>query len=243
MKFTRIFLIFSILFIITIMPLLSQDNDERVPTIEELYLEEPELLLISEYANTVDRETNLLALEQIELMIKENRMGDNEAVVLGILNQLAQSGTTRVAMENNRVINYFPMVRKKATELIGLLGSETGDDDLELNAEIMLIHILTNDIEVMVKSEAAFALGVIGLNQNGGALSAISKQIRYQTATAPDNNFAFAVILAIEKIAEAQDGLDDYEGYAALIAVMQGSYNQMVREKALEVLNNMKQYY
>lgn len=242
MKYSRILLIFTILFIITIMPLLSQDND-RVPTIEELYLEEPEILLISEYANSLDRETNLLALEQIESMITENRMGGNEAVLLGILDGLAQSGTTHVSLENNRVINYFPMVRKKATELIGLLGSQTGDDQLALNAEIMLINILTNDVEVMVKSEAAFALGIIGLNEHGAALAAISKEIKYQTASAPDNNFAFAVILAIEKLAEANEGLDDYEGYAALITVMQGSYNQMVREKALEVLNNMKQYY
>ena len=242
MKYSRIICLFSILFIITAMPLLSQDNN-RVPTIEELYLEEPELLLIREYANSTDRETNLLALDQIEAMINENRMGGNEAIVLGILNELAQSGTTHVTMENSRVINYFPMVRKKATELIGLLGSETGDDDIALNAEVMLINILTNDVEVMVKSEAAFGLGVIGLNKNGAALSAISKEIRYQTATAPDNNFAFAVIIAIEKLAEANNGLDDYEGYAALIAIMQGSYNKMVREKALEVLNNMKEYY
>ena len=208
MKYSRIFLIISILFIITIMPLLSQDND-RVPTIEELYLEEPELLLIREYANSVDRETNLLALDQIESMITENRMGGNEAVVLGILNELAQSGTTHITMENNRIINYFPMVRKKSAELIGLLGSETGDDAVEQNAEIMLINILTNDDEVMVKSEAAFALGIIARNEHGAALSAISKEIRYQTTTAPDNNFAFAVILSIEKLAEAHGGLDD----------------------------------
>jgi HEAT repeat protein len=241
MKFLRILFIFAILFIITIMPLLSQDND-RVPTIEELYLEQPELALIQQYAITVDRDSNLLALDQIESMITENRMSGNEAIILSILNELAQSGTAHVNLENNRVINYFPMVRKKATELIGVLGNETGDEEVTQKAEIMLINILISDDEVMVKSEAAYALGVIGLNQHGAAVQAIAKEIRVRTAIAPDNNFAFAVILAIDKIAQAQEGLSDYEGYAALIDIMQGSYNRMVKEKALEVLNSMKDY-
>ncbi len=242
MKVLRILLIFTILFIITLMPLLSQDND-RIPTIEELYLEQPELILIQEYASTVDRDANLRALDQLEDMITENRLSGNEAVILQLLNELAQSGTTHVNMENNRVINYFPMVRKKATELIGLLGNESGDDEVNLRAEIMLVNILTNDDEVMVKSEAAYALGVLGLNQYGIAVEAIAKQIKVQTAVAPDNNFAFAVILAIEKIAEAQEGLTDYEGYEALINIMQGSYNRMVKDRALEALNSMKDYF
>ncbi len=241
MKFLRILFIFAILFIITIMPLLSQDND-RVPTIEELFLEQPELALIQQYAITVDRDSNLLALDQIESMLTENRMSGNEAIILGILNELAQSGTAHINMENNRVINYFPMVRKKATRLIGVLGSVTGDETIKQNAEIMLIGILTNDDEVMVKSEAAFALGVIGLNQYGAAVQAIAKEIRVRTAIAPDNNFAIAVIDAIDKIAQAQGGLSDYEGYAALIDIMQGSYRRIVKEEALEVLNSMKDY-
>ena len=242
MKFSRILLIFTILFIMSIMPLLSQDND-RIPAIEELYLEQPELILIQEYASAVDRDANLIALDHIKDMITENRLGGNEAVILRLLNELAQSGTTRINMENNRVINYFPMVRKKATELIGLLGSTSGDEEATERAEIMLVNILTNDDEVMVKSEAAYALGVLGLNQYGVAVEAIAKEIRLQTAIAPDNNFAFAVILAIEKIAKAQEGLENYEGYAALINIMQGSYNRMVKDRALEALNSMKDYF
>ena len=58
----------------------------------------------------------------------------------------------------------------------------------------------------------------------------------------PDNGFAYASVVAIERIAQQNNGITDPAAFEALIKIAQGSYYRSVRNKALQVLADMKNY-
>jgi hypothetical protein len=221
----------------------STNSKERVPTIEEMYLKDTNYLAINQFAMSNDQESKLKALQEIEKLIKNKEFSDGEDNLLRILNYLSKEGVRHVVKEGNTTINYFPMVRKKASELLGLLGKAVTNKDLTRQAKDILIDILVTDVEPMVKSEAVFSLGIIGLNENGEVVKAIDYSLNNaQTLVQPDNNYAYAIILAIDKLAEANKGIKDWEAFSALVKIMQGSYNRMIKDKALEVLERIKKY-
>ena len=77
---------------------------------------------------------------------------------------------------------------------------------------------------------------------DGLVVETLSEIISSQTAAAPDNNFAYAVCLAIDKIAQKNQGIRNYRAYTALVTIMQGNYTRKVKDKAFEVLQNLKEY-
>ena len=58
----------------------------------------------------------------------------------------------------------------------------------------------------------------------------------------PDNNFAYASLLALEKIAVANNGLQDPTAVQAIIRISQGNYIRAVRVKANDLLDKLRQY-
>jgi hypothetical protein len=105
-----------------------------------------------------------------------------------------------------------------------------------------LLDILSFDDEVMVKAEAVYGLGVIGNNDEGVVTEVIADSIRRQSSVAPDNNYAFATALAIEKLADKSQDMRDFRAYTALVTIMQGNYTRKVKDKALEVLQKIRGY-
>jgi hypothetical protein len=122
------------------------------------------------------------------------------------------------------------------------LGKETTSQVIVERARGILLDIIRKEDEVMVKAEAAYALGIIGLDEDGLVVKTLSEIISSQTVAAPDNNFAFAVCLAIDKIAQKNQGIRNYQAYTALVTIMQGNYTRKVKDKAFEVLQNLKEY-
>ena len=215
---------------------------DRLPTIEELYLTNPRLMAVREQALAVDREVKLQALGDIESWMDEGTYKAEEETVQAILVGLAHEGTAYRVSEGRRLVNYYPMVRRKAAELLGRLGGETADEQVRERAKYSLIDIVIFDGEVMVKAEAAYALGVIGNNENGHVVEVLSESIRKQTTIAPDNNYAYAVILAIDKLAERNEGIRDFRAYTTLVTIMQGNYTRRVKDKAFEVMQKIRGY-
>lgn len=215
---------------------------DRVPTIEELYLKDSNLLLINQYALSTDSEQKLRGLQEIEKLIKANELKENDETILRILNYLSKEGVRHEVIQGTTIVNYFPLVRKKASELLGLLGKATNKKEVAIQAKEALIEILMSDIEPMVKSEAVFSLGTIGINQNGDVVKAIDYTLTSQSVVNPDNNFAYAIILALEKIADANQGIKDWEAYSTLVKISQGNFNRMVRDKALAAIEHLKKY-
>jgi hypothetical protein len=222
----------------------AQDSrPNRVRTIEELYLTNPRVMSVKEQALSFDADIKLQALGDIEKWMGEGKLkGEDEESVQAILIGLAHEGTRYGVVEERRLVNYYPMVRRKAAELLGRLGSETGDGVVRDRAKFGLLDMLIFDGEVMVKAEAAYALGVIGNNDKGVVVEVLSDSIRKQTTIAPDNNYAYAVALAIEKLADKNKEMRDFRAYTTLVTIMQGNYTRKVKDKAYEVLQKIRGY-
>jgi hypothetical protein len=209
--------------------LFAQNSKEQ--EIEDIYLKNPELMVIREQVYSSDFQTQLQALDQIEGMVKGGTINteiENLIIVLG------DEGSATKKYEGKTVVNNYPEVRRKACALLGQIGTE--------KARGALITILLSESEAIVKAEAAYALGVIGKDDKGDSVEAIAWVINKEDPIKPDNNFAYAATLAIEKIAEKNNGLKNANGYAALIKIAQGNYIRTVKDKALAVIKGMKKY-
>ena len=179
--------------------LFAQTTSGKETTIEELYLQNLEVQIISEQASSTDYEMKLLALKSLKGMVDEGRITQDDERVMQILDSLSKEGVGKVVREDGRQINNFPMVRREACAILGQIGGE--------DAKNSLLNVLLSDNEPMVRAEAVYSLGLIGLNENNEVTKIISWVILQQDLTRPDNNFAFASILALEKIAEKNNGI------------------------------------
>jgi hypothetical protein len=230
MKCRRTFLVALLLGLTAACMLAAQDGGREL-TVEELYLEKIEMQILREQAFADDRELKMLVLDDLETMIDQGNSGRDVEL---ILEYLALEGIVRTVRESNRLINYFPEVRRRATNLLGRVGGEA--------AREALITVLIKDVEPMVKAEAAYALGVIGSNNDNEVVQALVYSLLQEDPDQPDNNFAYAVCLSLEKIARENNGIKDPAAYQALVRIAQGSYIRTVQNKALATLEELRQY-
>jgi HEAT repeat protein len=210
----------------------AQESKKEL-TVEELYLRDIEFQILSEKAFSTDPELKLSVLDEIEKTIQDGQVKDRNKVEF-VLEYLAMEGTARRIRENARLINYFPEVRRRAANLLGQLGGE--------EARNALISVLVIDDEAMVKAEAAYALGVIGMNEGSGTVKAILYILERENPAQPDNNLGYAICLALEKIAKKNSGIKEPEAYRALVRIAQGPYIRTVKQKALATLEELKKY-
>jgi HEAT repeat protein len=216
---------------------LGAQSTERELTVEELYLRDIEFQILSEKAFSDSREIKLDVLDEIEAMIEGGTVDDPDKVEF-VLEYLGMEGTARRVRESARLVNYYPEVRRRSANLLGRLGGE--------RAKNALVSILLIDDEPMVKAEAAYALGVVGMNDGNEVIRALLYTLENEDPQMPDNNLAYAVCLAVEKIVEATDGDLDSAAYAdlarTLVHIAQGNYIKTVRRKALQTLEVLKEY-
>ncbi len=201
-------------------------------TIEQLYLSQDiELQILRSQATSNDRQIQMLALQSIRSMSQDG--SNNNPGVTAVLQALATEGLQRQVREGNIVANNFPDVRREACNLLGEVGGQAAKDTL--------LTVLLEDKEPMVLAEAAYALGKIGLNDNNDAASHIAWVLNHETAmAAPDNNLAFACMLAIEKLGSKNGGVSDPEVINSLLNVASGNYIRDVRLKAIDVIYKLR---
>ena len=234
MKDKSFIFILIILSVCILNPLFSQDEGEKEKEIEDVYLENPELMMVEQQVYSGDRYTQLEALEGIEAYLNELRPGDKEKdsslepidasdvppQVEEMLIHLGSQGSLIITKRGNTIVNDFPEVRRKACEILGWVRTE--------NSKNSLIRFLKEDAEPMVKAEAAWALGEWAKyegDDDGEITSSLALVIDKEKADNPDNNLAYAVILSLEKIAKKHNGgLTNPNGYIALIKIAQGNY-------------------
>ena len=222
----------------------QQNETRRIPTVEELFISAPDMGATIEQAASSDRDTKMVALDDIEAMIDEGRTSGNDGVIGDLLWRLSAEGTFTTVRESGRLVNNYPVIRRRAVELMGRLARDSTDEKVVKEAKVNIVDVLLKDKEVMVKSEAAYAIGFFDMDEDEqkDALSMLYEMIHRQSAAGPDNNFAYAVALSIENIAERSKGINDYRGYTALVTIMQGNYTRKVKDKAFEVLQKLKEY-
>ena len=236
MKKKYLLTVFAILLILPAFVSAQDTNTKgkKEKTVEELFLQSIQMTVIGEQAVSPERASKLKALDYIDDMIANGKANANSADINSILDYLSLTGTGVTFRKNGHVINNFPEVRRRACEELGKVGGESAKDSL--------INILLTEKEPMVLSEAAYALGKIGLNKNNQVSQALSYAILNQDIMLPDNNFAFAVLLAYEKIAKANDGLRDPTVLRAIIRIQNGNYIKKVKAKAQEVIDTLQSY-
>jgi len=209
-------------------------SQETELTIEELYLQNAEIRIIREQAVSQNRDMKLDALENIQEMLDDGKLTTGAPEAHFVLDYLSGEGLTHTVRESGRLTNYYPEVRRQAVNLLGQLGGE--------NSQETLVSVLLNDIEPMVMAEAAYALGQLGNNEENFASQAIANVILFEDVRLPDNNLAFASLLAFEKLAATNGGLNDPAAFEAIIRIAQGNYIRKVRLKAVQVLDSLRQY-
>ncbi|WP_455381980.1 HEAT repeat domain-containing protein [Salinispira pacifica] len=202
-------------------------------TIEQLYLSQDiELQILRSQATSNDRQVQMLALQTIRSMSQDGSIQNNPGVG-AVLQALATEGLQRQVREGNQIVNNYPDVRREACNLLGEMGGTAAKDTL--------LTVLLEDKEPMVVAEAVYALGKIGINDNNDVASHIAWVLNHETAkAAPDNNLAFACLLAVEKLSAKTGGVSDPEVINALLNVASGNYIRDVRLKAIDVIYKLR---
>ncbi|MDA3948708.1 MAG: HEAT repeat domain-containing protein [Spirochaeta sp.] len=227
-----------VLLVLIVLPVFSQDGEENADaqterTIEELYLSQDlELQIMRSQALANDREMKRLAMQNIRSMVENGQPSEGVYV---ILESLATEGVARQVRSNGAVINNFPEIRREATELLGRVGGE--------QAKNTLLRIVRDDPEPMVLSEAAYALGQIGLNENNEVSDYLVQTLmRENSSPTPDNNLAFSIIISLERLSAQNGGLADPEALGALLETASSPYIRTVRRRAVEAIVNMREH-
>lgn len=233
MKNKFFIIIIMISFFIPLTYVVSQ-NQTKETTVEELFLQSIELTVIGEMATDSSRESKLDALAAIEDMIENGRATQNNQDIVSILEYLSMEGNGNQMKESGLLVNNFPEVRRRSCESLGILGGES--------AKASLINVLLTEQEPMVLAEAAYGLGTIGINKDNQVTQALAFSILGQNIMTPDNNYAFAVLLAFEKIAESNNGIEDTSAIRALVRIQNGNYIKTVQRKAKSVIEKLRTY-
>lgn len=234
--------LFALAFLMFVVPAFSQsfdtsrdeeDTSSNEPTIEDIYLAtQIEINIVKSQATSFDRELKIEALNSIERMIDEKRINERTTEVIDVLEDLGKEGVSTQVYENNSLINYFPMVRRQAIELLGKLGGESSKDALS--------SIIRVERDSMVLSEAFNALGKIGLDENNDVTELIINAFNEKHSIAPDDNLAIATMFALYELSRGKDEIDIlvYEVYNKIF--IGSTYLKIVRDLAKKYLKLLR---
>ncbi len=202
-------------------------------TIEQLFLQSVEFQILREKAFSDDYDMKMNALDDLDKKVSDGSFKGQDQQVEFVLEYLALEGSARTTRQAGRLVNNYPEVRRRAANMLGRVGTE--------DAKNALTRILLIDEEPVVKAEAAYGLGVIGKNPNNEVVDALVFAYGQEDPQKPDNNFGYALCLAIEKIGnKTPGGLKDPGAFTLLVKIAQGNYLRTVKTKALQVLDELK---
>ncbi|MDR0597044.1 MAG: HEAT repeat domain-containing protein [Treponema sp.] len=201
-------------------------------SVEESYLQESiENMIIREQSVATGRDMKLVALEYIGEAIGHGNTSDD---VRNALEYLALEGLTNQTRENGRMINNFPDVRARAVVYLGEVGTP--------EAKNALLKVMLADPEPMVLTEAVKSLAKIGLNENEETANTISWVVTRFDVLNPDNLLALSALEAFETLAKKNGGLKDPSALRTIMRIADGRYISPVRDRARQLIYDLKQY-
>jgi hypothetical protein len=203
-------------------------------TVEEAYLTETyEGKVIMEQAQGDTKGSKQDALLFIKEAIDGGRKNDD---IQRALTYLALDGTSNTTREGGvgRILNNYPDVRAKSCEYLGLMGTE--------DAKQSLVKVVYADNEPMVISAAIRALGTIGDNNADQVTDAISYIVTRYDVLNPDNTLAFEALIAIERIADKNNGIKDSAAIKMVMRIAEGNYITPVKTKAKEIMSKLRKF-
>ena len=210
----------------------SKSNEASV---ESEYLSSVEDVVITELANSEERDNKLVALQYLENAVNEGRATPD---MMKALDSLAGEGITSQARTNGRLVNNFPDIRAKACDILANVKTEESKDTL--------CKIALADNEPMVITAAIRSLGEIGINNNDEVSETIAWAQKKNAVLNPTSSLALEVLVAFEKIQDIDDQgrLDIVVKGPMIQAVGQIATNYHyvtpVRTRALELLKKLQ---
>jgi len=201
---------------------------QQETSVESEYLSSAEDVVITELANSDQRDNKLIALEYLEEAVTAGRVTPDMSAAL---DQLAGEGITTQSKTNGRIMNNFPDVRKKACDILAKVPTPESKNTL--------VKIALADNEPMVITAAIRSLGQIGINDNDEVINVIAFANRHNMAVTPTGSMALEVINAYEKLAPTvTDRSVMMESLSKIYA--ETRYPKPIREKALKLLNKLR---
>jgi hypothetical protein len=201
-------------------------NNER--SVEGDYLSSLEDVVITEMANSDERDNKQVALQYLEDAVNEGRVTPD---MVAALDHLAGEGIASQTREKGRLINNFPDIRAKACDILAKVPTK--------ESKTTLVKVALADNEPMVVTAAVRSLGTIGLNDNDEVINVIAFANRHNQTLNPTSSMALEVLNAYEKLAPTvQDRKTMLDSIGRIAADYR--YVTPVRTRARELLNKLK---
>ena len=195
---------------------------------EEDYLSTVEDVVITELANSDERDNKLVALQYLENAVEEGRVSPDMMVAL---DHLAGEGINTQSRQSGRLVNNYPDIRAKACDLLAKVPSEESKTTLK--------NIALADNEPMVITAAVRSLGEIGMNDNDDVVNTIAWANKKNAVLNPTSSLALEVLIAYEKIA---DKVQDKGSMIQSVGQIAPNYHYVnpVRDRALALLKTLQ---
>jgi hypothetical protein len=207
-------------------------NSVEEKSVEESYLQDSiELSIIREQSRSESWDGQMVALEYIEEALNNGNTSDE---IRAALEYMGFEGITNITRADGRIVNNFPDIRVRAAGYLGELGT--------IEAKNTLIKMLLADNEPWVLSETVKSLGKIGINDDEETVKTIAWIIRRYDTIGPNDILAKSALEAFDVFARNNNGIKDYSTIQAIMRIRDGRYIRPVREKAKEVLANIRKY-
>jgi hypothetical protein len=191
---------------------------------EDDYLSTVEDVVITELANSDERDNKLVALQYLENAVEEGRVSPDMMVAL---DHLAGEGINTQSRQGGRLMNNYPDIRAKACDLLAKVPTEESKTTLK--------NIALADNEPMVITAAVRSLGEIGMNDNDDVVNTIAWANKKNAVLNPTSSLALEVLIAYEKIA---DKVQDKSAMIQSVGQIATNYHYVkpVRDRALSLL-------
>ena len=205
--------------------------EERVMTVEELYLQEDiGIQVLRTQALSPRRDHKEQALETLRTLVEDGAIAPDDSPRIAILRLLATDGSSYQVRTGGRVVYNNPEIRRDAAELLGEVGGP--------QSRSALLEVIEYEREPMVLSQAIHALGHVGLDDDGRGAVRLARVLNRENAQDnPDNNLMYVTLMSMERLAVDQaDQLATSALVNSLIQISTGPYNRLVREQARRTL-------
>jgi hypothetical protein len=229
-----IFFIFSLLVIIQ--PSYCYEVKTKIIPLESLHTDNRFIQDIVDQVLSCDRYAEGMALYYMEKSLQDETYVSVANELLCILYHLCTRDSSVLDRDT------YLHTQRKSVELIGRLGEKTRNQECAHTSKDILIEVLEGGDDISIAASTIFALGLVGLDDEGDVMRAILLAVDKWGSSKENSLFALAVITSIEKIAEANEGINELEGYTALTRIMRGNYDEMIKEKASEVMKHISMY-
>ncbi len=206
--------------------------EERVMTVEELYLQEDiGIQVLRTQALSSRRDHKEQALETLRTLVEDGAIAADDSPRIAILRLLATDGSSYQVRVGGRVLYNNPDIRRDAAELLGEIGGP--------QSRSALLEIMEYEREPMVLSQAIHALGHVGLDDEGRGAVRLARVLNRENARDnPDNNLMYVTLMSMERLAGDQpDQLATSTLVNSLVQISTGPYNRLVREQARQTLS------